>query len=352
MNLLKNCIFILSNIIFFTCYEVLEAALQQQYRVIDIGTLESDESVAYAVNDFDEIVGTYKLHGNSHVFFWNQKEGVSLLDLPGSSIPKVFNNKKQIAGQYKENGFQRGFFYDPVSGFCDIGSLGGSNTWVMDMNAKGQIVGYSETGKLSPLRSGFREIHAFIWHEGVMNDLGVLIGDIGLGGDESVASGISDRGDIIGHSNFALVHKGKMLSSTYKAVIWKHRIAEELFPEILQSPFLSKALSISRNGKIVVVREIRSNFYEYVVFDQFNKNIKCFMNSSGLDNNIIKVNDNGALIKGFAILSYSGTAHAQGPSDPFWEKYDVLNGINNSNKIVGKAKSIYGESHAVLIIPE
>jgi probable HAF family extracellular repeat protein len=358
MKLLKKSVFILATVVFFFCHVVLEA-FTLKHMVVDLGTLESDESVAYAINDFDQVVGTYKLNGTSYVFLWSQKEGVSFVDLPISSTPKVINNNKQIAGQYKENGFERGFFYDPVTGFCDIGSLGGANTWVMDMNAKGQVVGYSETGNLSHLRNSTKEIHAFIWFEGAMNDLGVLHGGIGLGGDESVAVGISDHGDIVGYSNYTLVYKGKTLSSVYKGVSWKNGPAEELFPET-QPSYFSKALSISRDGKITLVRQIESNRFESLMYDPLTKNIKLFGTSSGgPPHGVIKNNDKDVIIHsylGHCIVSKQESGGYNGiqiiPSNPFWNKFEVFYGINNANKMVGKAKSMYGECHAVLVILE
>ncbi len=334
--------------------------LKRQFKVMDLGTLESDESAAHAINDLDSVVGTYKLKGVSYVFLLEKQKEISLLDLPSSSIPKVINNKNQVAGQYIEDGANRGFFHDPIDGFCDIGSLGGVNTWIMDMNANGQVVGYSETGRLSNLRNGKEEIHAFVWHKGVMKDLGVLHGDLGIGGDESAAIGISDQGEIVGYSNYTLINKGKLIPSVHKAITWKNEddAPVEIVPEI--SPiFLSKPLSISRSGKIALVRETESKFFRFLVLNPPARNLE-FRNMNGsIIEELIKINDNGVII--ISRQGYCDLAEIQGygsydssrlkPSDPYWEKFEVFNGINNANKIVGTAKNIYGESHAVILIP-
>lgn len=52
-----------------------------------------------------------------------------------------------------------------------------------------------------------------------MVDLGTLPGELGLCGDESSAIGINNLCVIIGSSNSALIHKGKVLSSKQRAGI-------------------------------------------------------------------------------------------------------------------------------------
>jgi probable HAF family extracellular repeat protein len=70
----------------------------------------------------------------------------------------------------------------------DLGTLGGSASFATDINARGQIVGFSNTA------SGVE--HAFLWEKGKMTDLGTLAGDL-----TSRAWGINKRGQIVGESN-------------------------------------------------------------------------------------------------------------------------------------------------------
>jgi probable HAF family extracellular repeat protein len=71
----------------------------------------------------------------------------------------------------------------------DLGTLGGTVTAAADVNAVGQVVGFSMTGE------GF--LHAFIWDRGVMTDLGTL------GGESSYATAINDAGMVVGFSQIA-----------------------------------------------------------------------------------------------------------------------------------------------------
>lgn len=74
----------------------------------------------------------------------------------------------------------------------DLGSLGGRFTVATDLNASGQVTGYSETTE--------GQVHAFLYRNGEMQDLGTL------GGAGSLSDAINDVGQVTG---FALTAKGE-----------------------------------------------------------------------------------------------------------------------------------------------
>ncbi|HSL72300.1 MAG TPA: hypothetical protein VK864_18775, partial [Longimicrobiales bacterium] len=68
----------------------------------------------------------------------------------------------------------------------DLGTLGGNSSQAQAINGAGQIVGYSE------LPGGF--YHAVRWENGSITDLGQAV----TPGPYSMASGINIRGDAVG----------------------------------------------------------------------------------------------------------------------------------------------------------
>jgi probable HAF family extracellular repeat protein len=127
-------------------------------------------------------------------------------------FPTVFYNMAQVRNS-------RGVFVgfadtptpDPNPGFCyvdcfvahafqlkngvqtDLGTLpDGASSAAFWINARGWITGNSENGETDPLIPGVPEVRAVLWKHGQIHDLGTL------GGSESFAQAINDRGQITG----------------------------------------------------------------------------------------------------------------------------------------------------------
>ena len=83
----------------------------------------------------------------------------------------------------------------------DLGTLGGSFSEAQGINSRGQVVGRSS------VVPGEFHVHAFLWEDGQMTDLGTLPGR-----SESVAFDINSRGQVVG--------SGTTASGEEHAVLW------------------------------------------------------------------------------------------------------------------------------------
>jgi probable HAF family extracellular repeat protein len=130
------------------------------YTVTDFGTLGGTFSTAGAINNRGSVVGFATLTGDTsvHAFLW--RKGL----------------------------------------MTDLGTLGGSDTLpfsaAVDINDSDEIVGFSETSTPDPLGENFcgdsLVCLPFVWRAGVMSPLPTL------GGNNGQASGINNRGEVVG----------------------------------------------------------------------------------------------------------------------------------------------------------
>jgi len=173
--------------------------------ITDLGTLGGLASEGFSINDGGQVLGrSQTASGEFHAFLW---EDGTMSDL-GAFYPRDLNNAGQVAGfanshavlwkegQLTDLGTLGGAWSYPagcsfVFGPIDCGGFSSAPfrpfyTWARAINDSGHIIGVSATA------SG--EQHGFVWHMGVMTDLGTL------GGAWSEARAINARGQVVGMS--------------------------------------------------------------------------------------------------------------------------------------------------------
>jgi probable HAF family extracellular repeat protein len=169
----------------------------------DLGSLGGD-SAGYAINRFGHVTGdSWTADGELQAFLWDGQfmEGLGTLAGPPAmhgapqSSGRGINASGQITGWshtgvFEDNEFKLHAFLWQNGLMQDLGTLGGSFSVGNDINATGHVTGIGST-------TDDAETHAFLWHDGLMEDLGTL------GGSYSEGRAINNLGQVIGLSDLA-----------------------------------------------------------------------------------------------------------------------------------------------------
>jgi probable HAF family extracellular repeat protein len=176
---------------------------------VEIWSDPSIGGIGMAINDLGQIAGRYgsgfddPLPGPGvpygRAFVWNGVGGLQDLGLApvGNSQAVAINNNGQVVGtsevlttiviegEETQTFIPRAFIWDAVRGIEDLGTLGGFGAFAVDVNARGQVVGYGDTA------DGFER--AFIWDDVIgMRAVGPM------NGEQSRAMAINDQGQVLG----------------------------------------------------------------------------------------------------------------------------------------------------------
>jgi probable HAF family extracellular repeat protein len=212
------------------------------YAITDLGTLGGSQSAANGINNHGDVVGSANVNSSgtltNHAFLCSNGTLTDLgtlgdyvggLSPVSSSAAFALNKNGQIVGfSYTSSGAIHAFLYDQGQ-MTDLGVLpGAQQSKAHSINDSGQIVGWS-------VPAGPQ--HAFLYDGAGLNDLGTL------GGTESFAYCINNHGQIVGDS--WLTNSG--LSDT--AFVYSNGVMSAL-GNLGNLPTI-EALAINDNGQIV-----------------------------------------------------------------------------------------------------
>ena len=215
-----------------------------------------------------------------------------------------------------------------------LGALGGTVGEASDM-VNGRIVGYAETGD--------GDFHAFLWQNGLMQDLGALPNSVIT---SSRAIALNSAGQVVGFSLAELAGGG----SRDHAFLWQNGTMLDL--GTLPGGLFSRALDINDAGVIVGFAENAAGNNRAVRWR--NDHIENLGTLGGLSSAATGINASGAIVgllstrddMSWAFVWRGGTMRRLGTLAGGGGAQ--ANAINASGQIVGAAIAKSGFQHAVL----
>jgi len=171
--------------------------------------------VGVSENGIDPLTGSRALEA----LLWHKDGSFTDLGTLGgnSSVANGVNNRGEVVGAalnaipdpYTGNFFIPGttqshaFRWTKSQGMQDLGTLGGADSAAFYINDRGQIAGFSFTDFTVNPNTGLPTLHPFLWEKGKMTDLGTLGGTFAGPFSTESFGGLNNRGDVIGASNLA-----------------------------------------------------------------------------------------------------------------------------------------------------
>lgn len=161
-------------------------------QMTDLAGTTAARGRALGINASGTVIGTTRTDGDEQPATY-VNGGVSAL--PSASLhgtAEGINDHGQVVGRSYETG--HAYLSDASGTPRDLGTLGGAQSAALAINNRGEAVGHSE------IVPGDYATHAFLWRDDVMTDLGVL--SEGRYREGSFATAINDQGRVVGQSTF------------------------------------------------------------------------------------------------------------------------------------------------------
>jgi probable HAF family extracellular repeat protein len=176
-------------------YHVGHAFLWQEGRMRDLGVAPPGYNAIYglAINQRGQILGVSKRWEHPYLadtvvkstaWLWEKGHVATICTAPGDLGNAAMNDEGEVIAGCSIGHQPRSYLWDNGR-LTALGTLGGKETEASAINDRGQIVGWSKVA------SGAE--HAFLWQDGRMTDLGTL-------GDYSTATAVNARGEVVGIS--------------------------------------------------------------------------------------------------------------------------------------------------------
>ncbi len=168
----------------------------------DLGTLGGAYAKAFGINNSNVVTGTSQSNtGGFHAFIWDAANGMrDIGTIAGNTSSGAFiNDNGHIAGTSTINGFdnrEHAFLYDGAT-MRDLGAVGNNDFFTDRSTAYGVNIHDVVVGSTyRPYGGGPAFRIAFVYRDGQMFDLEMLVDASGAGYRLYAATGINDAGQI------------------------------------------------------------------------------------------------------------------------------------------------------------
>lgn len=319
------------------------------YEVRDIDTLQTHSSQAIAINNEGQILGWYNLDGTSNEkrYFVRNSDGniqeigtVNGLDIDW----KFLTNNGKAYGKFNGTGpFGALFMWDRYDGIVNLGNLPGPD--ISAINDSGQVLIQFVTEQN---QAGINSRYPVIWHNGKTTKLHGLVGNLGMESTESYAFDMNNKGDVVGTCVVELVYKNKVYTQC-RPTKWINGQPIDLY-NIVPKGSANSAKYINDNGDIIISPYLVKNSGEKIEMT----NYASIILSSKSSNNYL-------LGGSYIILDGEGKLHTSTwhvneslkyDYSSIWQNVIACLAVNDHGEIIALGKTIYGEDHAVLLVPE
>ena len=181
------------------------AAQHTRYKLIDLGTFGGPQSYVNIPNGYAPV-----LNDRRTVTGWAD-----------TSTPDPYPSFC-----FNQDCFVSHAFQSRMGDLTDLGVLSGgassASNWI---SPNGLIAGVSQNGEIDPLFSGFPEFRAVLWKNGQITDLGTLP----EGGYESVANAVNSRGQVVGLATNTVPDNLSLFGPTQaRAFLWQNGVMQDL----------------------------------------------------------------------------------------------------------------------------
>lgn len=327
------------------------AYAQVQYEINDIGTLQTHSSQAIALNNQGQILGWYNVDGSSEGkhFFLRNNDGEFheiLHRIPTERLEinwRFLTDEGTVYGILEEkNRFPTLFMWDRLNGVVNLGVLPGKEISAINNSGQVLIKGVEENV------CGKTIVRPVIWQNGTMTRLSGLRGDLGIESETSYGFDINNKGEVVGQSLAYLVYKNEVYKQMH-ATKWVDGHAFDLHKTVPKSS-ASCALAMNDNGDILIKGETlhlfiheRNTIISNYLPEWFNK----------INNKYMYGNYDVIMNKNIRMIASIGMINPQLIEDfnSIWMNVTKIISANENGEIIAEGRTIFGEKHAMLIIP-